>query len=63
MKRGRPFSDNKKKYAAKVNFNKETYDELSRLCEKTGKSRSVILREAFEIYYMYVGSFLKKKGD
>ena len=63
MKRGRPNVASKKNRTARVNFNKETYDELSRLCEKTGKSRSVILREAFEIYDMYVGSFLKKKGD
>ena len=63
MKRGRPNVASKKNRTARVNFDDDSYEELSYLSEKSGRSRADILREAFEIYDMYVGSFLKKKGD
>ena len=50
MKRGRPFSDNKKTRCANVRFTEEEYNVISNLAEKSGESRSDFIREGIEAW-------------
>ena len=50
MKRGRPNVASKKNRTARVNLDDDSYEELSYLSEKSGRSRADILREAFNYY-------------
>ena len=50
MRRGRPFSNNKKTKYAKIRFTEETYNDILKLAEKSGKSCSDFMREGIEAW-------------